>query len=177
MPRTRAFNEQPYGVRPENRPEIGPLIRQRQRWQRHRLFPGDAQWLAGGRDDLDAGAYLQQCIRQVRAGDQQALAAIEQDQHALRFGMEADRFDERCIRYLGESQDPRERTDDECRVIDRIQVDVPNAIRVTIDEIGGELEQESRLAYATGTDDREQARPWQQFKEVCAAPARDRQRT
>jgi hypothetical protein len=58
----------------------------------------------------------------------------------------------------------------------RIQVDVTKRIRVAVDEIGGELEQESSVAYAAGANKVRRRTTRKQAEKVRAVPPRDRRR-
>src|SRR5215470_2864032 len=98
------------------------------------------------------------------------LAAIEQDQRALRLRVQANCFNERRSRDFYEAQDPSQGIDHERWVVDRIDIDVPDAVRVAVDDTGGELEQEPRLAYAAGADEREEARLRKQLRKSVQLP-------
>ncbi len=108
---------------------------------------------------------LQQHLHEFRAGLQEVLAVIQNNQESPIPEYVDQRLDQGTTRFLLDAEHGRHRLRHEPRVGDRRQLDEPHAVREFVHEIGGDLQRQARLADAAGAHQRQQWRAGQQRRD------------
>jgi hypothetical protein len=140
--------------------------RQRQRTYRVDLLAGNAERLTAGGDDLDASATREQCIDQLDHCIDHVLAVVEHDQHAL-LGQASGK--PRCqIRFglLADAEGGRHHRRHARRVLQRREIDEPDAVRKLMALLLRQLQRQPRLAATADTGQRQKPRVLQQARAV-----------
>ncbi len=126
----------------------------------HRIdgLAGNVQRLAGGRQHPQLRRRPQQRRRQLGTGRDQVLAVVDDQQHLAVLRVLHQRLDDRAPRLLLHAEHRRDRLRHEPRVRHRRELDEPDAVGVVVDDLGADLQRQSRLADAAGAGQRQQPR-------------------
>ncbi len=133
----RAIDEQAHRVEIRQRGggDGRARIRERKRGQRIGRLAGDAQRLAARREHLEAGARLQEPVRELGARVDQVLAVVEHDEQASVCHELRQRVERRAAGLLDHTQHRRDRLSHEAAIGDRRELDEPDAVRVIVDDV------------------------------------------
>ena len=154
----RARDEQPHRGRLRHVGDAGAARRQRQRMHRIALLAGHVQRLAAGREQAHVRRRAQDGVRQFGRGLDQVLAVVEDDQHAPRLQVRADRLQQRAVGLRLHAHHLC-RLGDHVRVVaQRRQVEEPDAVRKLVHQFRGDLQRQPGLAEAAHAEQRQQAR-------------------
>src|SRR5262249_43532813 len=119
---------------------------QRERLQHVRLFAGNSQGLAAGGDDRDALGFAQGGVGESRACADEVLAVVQPQQELALLEIGKQRVGGRFACLLFHPEYVSGSAGDERRFSNRSEVYEPHAIVVGIEDFGGGLKRESRLA-------------------------------
>ena len=112
--------------------------------------------------DLDVGAGPQHPFDQCGARVHHVLAVIQHQQQPLWRQEVDERVHERAPGFFARAHCRGDRLRQADRIGERRQLDEPRTVGEPLDDLGGGLEPEARLARPAGTGEREQARARQQ---------------
>ena len=91
------------------------------------------------------------------------LAVVEDQQRLQRLEVRAQRLRERASRLFAHAQHLRDLVRDQRRIADRREIDEPDAVRIRVEHVGGDLQREAGLAETAHAEEREQARALEQL--------------
>src|SRR5262249_4127917 len=119
---------------------------------------GDAERLAAGGQDAQAGAGAQQLVGQPSAGVEQVLAVVQHQQQQPVGQRRQQRVREELPGHLRHPERAGRRARDEAGIGQRRQLDQPGAVGVGGGEVGGRGQRQSGLAAAARPGQRQQSR-------------------
>ncbi len=165
----RALDEKPCGVRLGDFRKRGFALRigNDERRQRIRRLAANVQPLAAGRENLYARQRLQQFRCEFRAGVDQMLAVVEDEQQPAVGAMPDQRLRRGTARFLLDPQRGGDRLRHQFRICKRRQFDQPHAVGEIIERVGCDLERQAGLAEAAGADDGDEPCSAQQFPDLA----------
>ncbi|HLW12350.1 MAG TPA: hypothetical protein VKU81_06600 [Casimicrobiaceae bacterium] len=164
----RSLDEKPCGVRLGDFRKRGFALRigNDERRQRIRRLAANVQPLAAGRQELHARQRLQQFRCQFRAGVDQMLAVVEDEQQLAVSAMPGQRLRHGAARFLLDPERRGHRLRHQFRVCERRKFDQPHAVGEIIKRVGRDLKRQARLAKAAGADDGDEPCSAQQFPDL-----------
>jgi hypothetical protein len=115
--------------------------------------------LAAGREQARVRAAPRDPVGEVRARADQVLAVVEHDQDRGVVQVVDERRLRRPGRLLGRTDRAEHRARHERLVAERREVDYPDAVWVVLDDLGGGLERQARLARSPRAGQRHQSAP------------------
>ena len=155
--RARPIHEEMDGIRRLERLPVVPGFRPGSRERAHRKepLPVDAQPFSAGCQDLQSRRSREQRLAQLRAGGKDVLAVVEDEQGIPGREMRREAFPQRPARLF---LDPQSRGDgdlDSGCILDRREIDEPDAVGVASKPPLGELECYPRLSASADPGERE----------------------
>jgi hypothetical protein len=160
----RPLDEQPRGlgalrVRPRVHAVGARAARLRHAQRRHPppRLAGNAEGLAAGCQDPEAGAAPEKRVRERGARVDEVLAVVEHEQEPPRPQVVDQRFVDGPVGLVGQAERGGDGPGDQRRRGDRRQIDEPDPVRVVARQPVGDLDREARLADPARPGQRDQA--------------------
>ena len=117
-------------------------------------FARHTQGLPAGRQNPRTRAPPHQAPCQCRAGLHNVLAVVEDEQEASIGDVLDQRFGHRVSRFLLDAEHGCDCLRHESRIIERSELDEPHPVWVILEDLGGNLQRQPRLANAARADQR-----------------------